>query len=174
MVGNMDNLDLETFANLMAATLDIPRQQISGLQVIAQIMARSVDSNVSFVLNAVITYPNVPAANQSVAVLAALNDSSSLVVNYFSAIDLGIVSVDYTVEYTDNSLSTIGIGNIPTHPLSKTFLKKYFWYIVVGVPCVALVGVGCYALALYRHKRSAALRDMQEEMHWGISMVEVA
>jgi len=173
MTGNHSNIDLETFAYVMAAELGVSRSQISGLAIVpanttAGNSGRSITSDdPTFVLLVTVSYSS-PPDNQNTSISNALINSSSLVVNYLSRQDLNVVSVNCTVILVDTTTTSTSSGmflNV-TDPIPKTFLEKYVVYVAVGVPSVVVAGAGVVGgVTLFRRKANVMRRKRNWDMH---------
>jgi hypothetical protein len=81
-----------------------------------------------------------------------------------------------TAGTTNDTTTTTALSADEGDPQDKAFIDEYFLYLVIGVPCVVILGVvGGVAFVLFWRNRSATRRkrhwDMQK-MYSGVSMVD--
>lgn len=198
MSGNQTLLDTNTFASLFGVSIGLEANGVKGISVepvnqnkndARKRSFNNTSRDVTFLLKAMIDSPS--SLNEtSIKVRQVLDDDDALLNRYFAM--LFIVVVDFDVYIEDVPISNTATSAFSTtSPLSSTSLiepspepnistksvmDKYFLYIVIGVPCIVLVGAAAgIVFVLFWRNRNVARRRAHWDMHKmysGISLVD--
>lgn len=171
----------------MAQALKIPAGQIEIVPVnVTTSKSRAIQATYdippAFTLKVVISFSSVPS-NQSTDNIKSVfsPNSTSLVNNYFSSLDIDVVNVSVAVETVESTTIGALTGLLDSaeniiHNKTKSLIEKYLLYIVVGVPCVLLVAGVIAAIVIVLRRRANVMRRKRiwemHNMYSSISLVD--